>query len=164
MPSRIYAMYNGHMAPPGQAAPKSTQQILFNAGPNGAGKTSFARELLIREAHCPRFVTAVLLATGLNPFQPDRAGNQTGRLMLVTIRDIVSAGESLAIVTTRSARVFARMIPVSRAQGSVVRLLLFRHSNPEKAIERVTQRVREGGHNVPEEVIRRRMEKGWRNF
>ena len=40
----------------------------------------------------------------------------------------------------------------------------FRLSTPEKAIERVAQRVREGGHNVPEEVIRRRMEKGWRNF
>ena len=56
------------------------------------------------------------------------------------------------------------MIPVWRAQGYVVRLLFFRLANPEKALERVAQRVREGGHNVPEDVIRRRLEKGWSNF
>ena len=34
----------------------------------------------------------------------------------------------------------------------------------ELAIERVRERVRQGGHDVPEEVIRRRYEAGWRNF
>lgn len=164
MPARICLMYNGHMVPPGQAAPKSTQQILIIAGPNGAGKTTFAREFLIGEANCPRFVNADLLAAGLNPFQPERAEIQAGRLMLVMIRDIVSADESFAFETTLSGRIFARMIPVWRAQGYVVQLLFFRLTHPEKAIERVAQRVREGGHNVPEDVIRRRMLKGWRNF
>ncbi len=32
------------------------------------------------------------------------------------------------------------------------------------AIERVKNRVRQGGHNVPEQTIRRRYEKGWHNF
>ncbi|MCY4410581.1 MAG: AAA family ATPase [Caldilineaceae bacterium] len=164
MPSRIYLMYNGHVTPPGQAAPESTKKILIIAGPNGAGKTTFAREFLVREANCPRFVNADLLAAGLNPFQPEKAEIQAGRLMLVMIRDIVSAGGSFAFETTLSARIFARMIPVWRAQGYVVRLLFFRLTHQEKAIERVAQRVREGGHNVPEDVIRRRMEKGWRNF
>ena len=164
MPSRSYMMYNGHLTPPGQAAPKSTKKILIIAGPNGAGKTTFAREFLVKEANCPRFVNADLLAAGLNPFQPEKAEIQAGRLMLVMIRDIVSAGGSFAYETTLSARIFARMIPVWRAQGYVVRLLFFRLTHQEMAIERVAQRVREGGHNVPEGVIRRRMEKGWRNF
>ena len=65
--------------------------------------------------------------------------------MLVMIRAIVSAGESLAFEKTLSGRIYARMIPVWRARGYVVRLHFFRLSTPEKAIERVAQRVREGG-------------------
>ena len=152
------------MAAPAQNTPTLEPQILIIAGPNGAGKTTFAREFLINEANCPRFVNADLMAAGLNPFQPEKASIQAGRLMLSMIRDIVSAGESLAFETTLSGRIYARMIPAWRARGYVVRLHFFRLSTPEKAIERVAQRVREGGHNVPEEVIRRRMEKGWRNF
>ena len=34
----------------------------------------------------------------------------------------------------------------------------------EMAIKRVRERVRQGGHEVPELVIRRRYESGWRNF
>ncbi len=126
MPSRSYMMYNGHVTPPGQAAPKSTKKILIIAGPNGAGKTTFAREFLVKEANGPRFVNADLLAAGLNPFQPEKAEIQASRLMLVMIRDIVSAGGSFAFETTLSARIFARMIPVWREQGYVVRLLSFR--------------------------------------
>ncbi len=32
------------------------------------------------------------------------------------------------------------------------------------AIGRVAQRVLEGGHDVPEEVVRKRFDAGWRNF
>lgn len=34
------------------------QRIIIIAGPNGAGKTTFAREYLLKEAHCPDFVNA----------------------------------------------------------------------------------------------------------
>jgi predicted ABC-type ATPase len=34
----------------------------------------------------------------------------------------------------------------------------------EMAIKRVRERVRQRGHDVPEQVIRRRYEAGWRNF
>ena len=139
-------------------------EILILAGPNGAGKTTFAREFLVKEASCPRFINADLIAAGLNPFQPENAAIQAGRLMLETMRDAVSAGESFAFETTLSGRIYARMIPEWQELGYFVRLHFFRVSTLAKAIERVAQRVREGGHDVPEEVIRRRMKKGWRNF
>ncbi len=118
----------------------------------------------MNEASCPRFINADLIAAGLNPFQPEKAAIPPGRLMLKTIHDTVSAGESFAIETTLSGRIYARMIPEWRECGSFVRLHFCGLSTPEKAIERVAQRVREGGHDVPQEVIRRRMAKGWRNF
>ncbi len=50
--------------------------IIIVAGPNGAGKTTFAREYLVKEAHCPDFVNVDLIAAGLSPFDPDRAAIQ----------------------------------------------------------------------------------------
>lgn len=157
-------MYNGAMVSTRQQASTLSQDIQIIAGPNGAGKTTFAREFLVNEANCPTFVNADLIAAGLNPFQPEKSAIQAGRLMLKMIRDIVSAGESFAFETTLSGRNYARMIPAWQNQGYVVRLHFIRLSTPERAIERVAQRVLEGGHDVPDEVIRRRMERGWRNF
>lgn len=79
-----------------QQASPPLREILTIAGPNGAGKTTFAKEFLVHEANCPAFVNADLIAAGLNPFQPEKAAIQAGRLMLDMIRDIVGAGESFA--------------------------------------------------------------------
>ena len=80
------------------------------------------------------------------------------------IRTRVGNGESSAFETTLSGRTYASMIPVWREQGYPVRLLLPRLSSPESAIERFRQRVVEGGHNIPGDVIRRRFDAGFRNF
>ena len=144
--------------------PLEPKRILIIAGPNGAGKTTFAREFLIDEAQTPTFINADLIAAGLNPFEPKREAVQAGRLMLRKIDDMVDRGESFAFETTLSGRGFARMIPEWQEQGYHVALHFFRLSSPEKAIERVAQRVREGGHHVPEDVIRRRVVAGLRNF
>ena len=46
----------------------------------------------------------------------------------------------------------------------MVKLFFLRLASPELAIARVRQRVKEGGHNVPEETIRRRFAAGLRNY
>lgn len=76
----------------------------------------------------------------------------------------VRQGESFAFETTLSGRSYARWIPRWRNQGYRIRLFFLRLPNPEAAIARVAQRVSEGGHNVPEAVIRRRFDAGWSNF
>lgn len=45
-----------------------------------------------------------------------------------------------------------------------VTCLFFWLNSVELAISRVKTRVQEGGHNIPEDVIRRRYENGLRNF
>ena len=84
--------------------------------------------------------------------------------MLSMIRDYVRRGESFAFETTLSGRSYARLIPHWREQGYSVELFFLRLSRPEIAIARVKQRVAEGGHDVPEPVIRRRFHAGLRNF
>ena len=140
------------------------KRILIIAGPNGAGKTVFATDFLPNEANCPTFINADLIAAGLSPFRPDLAGIRAARLMLSMIHEYVEKGESFAFETTLSGRGYARRIPRWQQQGYRIKLFFLRLPTPEMAAARVRQRVAEGGHDVPETVIRRRFHAGWSNF
>ncbi len=140
------------------------RKIILIAGPNGAGKTTFAREFLPQEAGCPVFVNADLIAEGLSPFSPEASAMRAGRLMLEEIAAHVRRLESFAFETTLSGRLVARMIPKWQKIGYRVKLLFLHVSDVQIAVDRVAVRVAQGGHHVPESVIRRRYHKGWRNF
>jgi predicted ABC-type ATPase len=142
----------------------NNKRIVIIAGPNGAGKTTFAREFLPNEADCPSFVNADLIAAGLSPFAPELAAFKAGRLMLEEIASYVKRGDNFAFETTLSGVTYAQMIPVWRSSGYVVELAFLSLPDVEMAIERVAIRVKQGGHNVPEEVIRRRFAHGIKNF
>ncbi len=141
-----------------------SKRILIIAGPNDAGKTTFATEFLLNEADCPTFVNADLIASGVNPFQPERSAVRAGRLMLDVIEEYVLDGESFAFETTLSGRGFARHIPHWREQGYWVKLYFLRLPSADMAVARVRSRVSQGGHDVPEDAIRRRFDAGWRNL
>ena len=143
---------------------ETEKRILIIAGPNGAGKTVFATEFLPNEANCPTFINADLIAAGMSPFRPEAAAVGAGRLMLELMREYVKRGESFAFETTLSGRGYIRSIRNWQEQGYRVELVFLRLRTPEMAIHRVEQRVLEGGHGVPEPVIRRRFEAGWHNF
>ena len=140
------------------------KKIVIIAGPNGAGKTTFAREFLPKEADCPDFINVDLIAAGLSPFYPERASIRAGRLVLLEIRRRVGSGESFAFETTLSGRHYAKLIPVWRDAGYHVKLIFLSLPTVHLAIARVSSRVSQGGHHVPEEVIRRRFDAGLRNF
>lgn len=142
----------------------SGRKVIIIAGPNGAGKTTFAREFLPNEAGCPQFVNADLIAAGLAPFAPQTAAVQAGRLMLAEMERHFAAGHSFAFETTLAGRGYLRHIRRWRATGYVVEIIFLRLTNAEEAIARVAQRVRQGGHDIPEAVIRRRFDAGLNNF
>ena len=140
------------------------KRILIIAGPNGAGKTTFARSFLLNEADVSIFINADLIAAGLSPLQPESEAMGAGRMMLSMIDDHVRRGDSFAFETTLSGRGYARMILEWRVLGYWVKLFFLRLDSPETAIARVRQRMSEGGHHVPDEVIRRRFHGGLNNF
>lgn len=140
------------------------KKIIIIAGPNGAGKTTFAEEFLPKEAGCPTFVNADLIAAGLAPFEPNRAAFRAGRLMLAEILSHAHQGASFAFETTLSGRSYFKHIPGWRKQGYTVKLFFLRLESPELAIARVRQRVLEGGHDIPIPVIYRRFAAGLQNF
>ncbi|HVP77787.1 MAG TPA: zeta toxin family protein [Thermodesulfobacteriota bacterium] len=134
------------------------------AGPNGAGKTTFAQEFLPREVECPMFVNADLIAAGLSPFVPGAADIRAGRLMLQEIGSHVKRGENFAFETTLSGRRYAREIPRWQHTGYRVKMVFLYLPDVAIAIERVRVRVKQGGHHIPEDIIRRRYQMGWKNF
>lgn len=140
------------------------KKIIIIAGPNGAGKTTFALEFLPREANCPVFVNADLIAEGISPFSPEVGAFHAGRLMLGEIKRHTARGDSFAFETTLSGRTYAHLIPKWQGMGYKVKLIFLYLPDVATAIARVKNRVKQGGHNVPEQIIRRRHENGWRNF
>ena len=140
------------------------KKVVIIAGPNGAGKTTFAVEFLPDEADCPIFVNADLIAAGLSPFRADWVAVRAARLMLEQIHRHVRHGNSFAFETTLSGRGYTRWIARWQDEGYRVKLFFLKLDTPEIAVQRVAQRVVEGGHDVPEPVIRRRFYAGWRNF
>ena len=143
---------------------EANPRIFMIAGPNGAGKTTFAREYLPNEADCPVFVNADLIAAGLAPFDPAKAAIAAGRLMLIELKRHADNMESFAFETTLSGKLYSRMIPAWQRSGYIVKLIFLQLDSADDAVSRVAQRVRQGGHDIPERTIRRRFTKGMSNF
>lgn len=141
-----------------------SKRIIIIARPNGAGKTTFVRSFLPEEAQLTRFINADLIASGLNPFAPEEEAFKAGRLMLEEINECVHNGESFAIETTLSGLSYLLRIKQWRELGCHVSIIFLCLPDAEMAIARVAERVRQGGHDVPEPVIRRRFAAGLRNF
>ncbi|WP_232071618.1 zeta toxin family protein [Paraburkholderia pallida] len=107
---------------------------------------------------------ADLIAAGLAPFAPETAAIKAGRLMLEEIERSARRNESFAFETTLSGLGYLRHIARWQAQGYRVSVYFLKLPDAETAIALVASRVRQGGHDIPEEVIRRRFAAGWDNF
>lgn len=138
-------------------------RIIVIAGPNGAGKTTFAREYLEREGG-PPFVNGDDIAARLNPADPARAAQQAGRMALRQMEEYVAVGEDFSVETTLSGRAYAARIRRWQAGGYRVAIVYLQVPSANFAMKRVARRVGEGGHDIPEAIVRRRFERGKANF
>jgi predicted ABC-type ATPase len=139
--------------------------VIIIAGPNGAGKTTTAPALLNEALKVSHFVNADTIAAGLSAFSPEKAAIQAGRTMLKRLRELANEHENFAFETTLASRTFAKWISELKKNNNYLFHLTFLFLNsPDLAVFRVNERVKLGGHNVPEETIRRRYEGGLRNF
>jgi len=138
--------------------------VYLIAGPNGAGKTTFASEYLPDFVHCREFVNADLIAAGLSPFAPETQAMRAGRLLLTRIKELAEARQDFGFETTLAGRSYVNMITGLRRSGYHVVLFFLWLPSAEMAVARVANRVRQGGHDVPDATIRRRYAAGLRNF
>lgn len=138
-------------------------KIVIIAGPNGAGKTTFAREYLPAEG-VETFINADVIAQALSPGEPEAAAIRAGRMMLEELDRRAAAREDFAFETTLSGHAYVRRIREWREAGYCVILAFLSVPTAEESIARVVRRVRQGGHNVASDVIRKRFQAGMRNF
>jgi len=134
------------------------------AGPNGVGKTTFAQEFLPNYADCKNFVNADLIAQAMAPFSPETAAVRAGRMMLSEIRAFAKKRVSFAFETTLSGRIYLTLLRQLKAKGYKIHIFFLSVKNVDLALSRVQARVSRGGHDVPEQVVRRRFGRSIRNF
>lgn len=134
------------------------------AGCNGAGKTTASYSVLPEILGCREFVNADEIAKGLSPFNPSSVAIQAGRLMIQRIMGLLMSGETFCVETTLSTRSYISLIRQAQEKGYTVSLIYFWLNSPELAIERVKQRVANGGHDIPPMVVRRRYKSGLENL
>ncbi len=140
------------------------KDIIVIGGPNGAGKTTAAKVLLPQKLGIGEFVNADEIARGLAPDNVESAAISAGRAMIERMNGLLARDRPFAFETTCSGHGHIAFLRRAKAQGWNVSLLFLWLSSPEEAIKRVALRVRRGGHNIPDEVVRRRYGNGLRNF
>ena len=138
--------------------------ISIIAGPNGSGKSTCGPALLQTHFNISEFVNADTIATGLSAFNPEDVAIEASRIMLKRIKTLATKKRNFAFETTLSSRTFAQWLKKEKAKGYHFTLLYFWLFNSNLAVERVAERVRLGGHTVPEETVRRRYIKSIQNF
>ena len=136
------------------------KNLYIIAGPNGAGKTTASYTILPEIFNCDEFVNADEIARGLSPFNPDEVAIQSGKMMVQRIKELLHEGKSFAIETTLATKSHVSLIKQARSNGYTITLLFLFLDSIELAIERVGIRVKEGGHDIPKNVIARRYERG----
>lgn len=140
------------------------KNLYIIAGCNGAGKTTASYTILPEILDCREFVNADEIARGLSPFNPGGMAIEAGKLMLKRIKELLSRDESFAIETTLATRSYINLVHQAHAKGYRVTLVFFWLNKPELALQRIAARVRNGGHDIPEQTARRRYVAGINNL
>lgn len=138
--------------------------LIVISGANGAGKSTLAPYLLRDTLKIVEYVNADTIAQGLSAFASETAAFEAGRIMLKRLRELAADKKDFAFETTLATRSYERWIKNLQLQGYRFQLVYLWLKTADLAVARVRERVRMGGHGIPEETIRRRYERGRRNF
>jgi predicted ABC-type ATPase len=138
--------------------------VVLLAGPNGAGKSTSAAQLLQGALAVEEFVNADTIAQGLSAYRPESAAVAAGRVMLERLRFLAAARRDFAFETTLAGRGHARWLQELRSAGYRTHLVFLALPSAALAVARVAERVRQGGHHVPDDVVQRRYTAGLRNL
>jgi predicted ABC-type ATPase len=138
--------------------------VVILAGPNGAGKSTAAPALLRDALGVEEFVNADVIARELSEFDPESVAFAAGRVMRTRLRGLAERRMSFAFETTLASRSFAPWLVNLKSSGYEIHLFFLWLPSADFALERVAERVRGGGHDVPEATVRRRYSAGLQNL
>ncbi len=141
------------------------KRITMIAGPNGAGKTTMAFTFISEHKEFyEEFLNADEIARGLSPLRPESVNREAGKLMIKRFHSCIRENRSFIFESTASGLSYAMHLENAKKKGYEVNLLFLWLLNHDQAVKRVAQRVKQGGHNIPEEDIIRRYYRGLTNL
>jgi len=140
----------------------SVPHALIVGGPNGAGKTTFALEY-VRE-HPQPYVSADAIAAELRPEAPYEARIEAGRRFFTGLERLIEQRTDFVAESTLSGRGMAALMDRLRAAGYTITVVFVFLDTADLCVRRVAERVRRGGHDVPEADVRRRFARSKTNF
>ena len=143
---------------------KKLPNLYIISGCNGAGKTTASFTVLPGILNCKEFVNADEIARGLSPFSPESVAIQAGRIMISRINELLESGVDFAFETTLTTLSYLNTIKLAKEKQYTVTLLYFWLNDVDMALERVHTRVKEGGHFIADEIVKRRYYRGIRNL
>ena len=135
-------------------------RLYIISGCNGSGKTTASYTLLPELLECSEFVNSDEFAKSLSPFAPSEASIAASKYMLMKITYLLERSDDFCVETTLATRSLLGIIREAKSKGYKVTVLYFWLNSPELAIKRVKARVAAGGHNIEDDVIRRRYRMG----
>ncbi len=140
----------------------SNKEILIGAGGNGVGKTTFARAFL--QEYDYEFLNADEIAKSLSAANLSEKKISAGKLFFQKLNEAVEQNKSLLIESTLSGRYLQKFIERLQKQVYQIRIVFLFVESIEILIERIAERVKKGGHFVPDEDVQRRFMRGKQNF
>lgn len=133
-------------------------------GPNGAGKSTISQRLFPDILATREFVNADAIAKGLSAFNPESVAVAAGRLLLKRLHQLHALRKDFAFETTLASRSLVPFLRECRTNQYTITLVYVWIESAELAHERVQERVKQGGHSVPDDVIRRRYQRSISNL
>lgn len=129
------------------------------AGPNGAGKSTYVRDVLSPTTRLP-FINADEITLERWPDAQAEHAYEAARIAEDRRRDHIAHRRSFITETVFSHPSKVQLVSDAVDAGYLVHLHII-IVPVELAVQRVAERVRRGGHDVPEQKIRERYERLW---
>ena len=133
---------------------KQDKVLQILAGPNGSGKSTLAT--ILNHSRTKRFINADIIAKGIDLSSKNGAEIEAGKIMLTALNDALTQNDSFSFETTLSGRIWIKYINEAKKRGFIVSLIFVTVDDVDTCIERVKERVKNGGHDIPSETIKRR--------
>lgn len=140
------------------------KQVIIIAGANGSGKTTFAKKYLETVEEKYEFLNVDEFAKQMSPKDPSKARLTAGKRVINLLTECTQQGKNIAIESTLSGSFLEKHIRELKEYGYKISLTFIFLASRELCIERIKSRVMKGGHDVPEEDVKRRYIRGLSNF
>ena len=109
-------------------------------------------------------MNADLIASGLSALNPAIAALAAGRVFLAELDRLAGSRVDFAFETTLSGHSYVIRLKKWKAAGYRIQVTYLMIDSVQLALRRIAARVKQGGHDVPREIVLRRFGRSWANF